>query len=144
MKNKSRYIKSYQFLLEYVYLICGAFIIAVGVNLFLLPNKMTTGGTSGIATILFYLFKIPMGISTLLINIPLFLISISKLGKKFTIRTIISTIFLSVFLDTFKFEGINNSLNLDLIISCILGGISVGIGFYFCTVYEYVFVRNFA
>jgi uncharacterized membrane-anchored protein YitT (DUF2179 family) len=120
--------KIVQKIIELLYIIVGALLIAVGVNLFLLPNKMTTGGASGIATIFYYLFNLPMGFSTLMINIPLFVISIIKLGKEFTVKTIISTIFLSLFLDSISLEKLADVFNLDLIISCILGGITVGIG----------------
>ena len=57
--------------------VLGAFVMATGVSLFLLPNQLSTGGISGIATILYYLFHIPMGISIILINVPLFLFSVS-------------------------------------------------------------------
>ena len=125
IENKNKII---EFTIELIYVVIGAAFIALGINLFLLPNKMTTGGASGIATVLYYVFNIPMGITTIIINIPLFIFAILKLGKSFTIKTIISTTLLSVFLDTFKFEEFAKLLNLDLIISCILGGITVGIG----------------
>ena len=51
--------------------ILGAFIIAIAVSLFLLPNKLSSGGVAGIATITYYLLNMSMGISMLLINIPL-------------------------------------------------------------------------
>ena len=125
IENKNKII---EFTIELIYVVIGAAFIALGINLFLLPNKMTTGGASGIATVLYYVFNIPMGITTIIINIPLFIFAILKLGKSFTIKTIISTTLLSVFLDTFKFEEFAKLLNLDLIICCILGGITVGIG----------------
>lgn len=120
--------KIVEFIIELIYIAIGAAFIAIGINLFLLPNKMTTGGASGIATVLYYVFNIPMGVTTLVINIPLFIIAILKLGKSFTIKTIISTVLLSVFLEIFKLTELSLTLNLDLIISCILGGITVGIG----------------
>ena len=128
MRKIEKKNKIIEFAIELIYVVIGASFIALGINLFLLPNKMTTGGASGIATVLYYVFNIPMGITTIIINIPLFIFAILKLGKSFTIKTIISTTLLSVFLDTFKFEEFAKLLNLDLIISCILGGITVGIG----------------
>ena len=125
IENKN---KNIEFVIELIYIGIGAFLIAIGINLFLLPNKMTTGGASGIATIIFYILNIPMGITTILLNLPLIIISIIKLGKQFTIKTIISTLLLSVFLDVFKMEEFAKSLELDLLLACILGGITVGIG----------------
>lgn len=120
--------KIIEFIIELIYVAIGAAFIAIGINLFLLPNKMTTGGASGIATVLYYVLNIPMGLTTILINIPLFVFAIIKLGKSFTIKTIISTTLLSIFLEIFKFNTFAITINLDLIISCILGGITVGIG----------------
>lgn len=119
------------YIIEYIYIVLGAFIISVGINLFLLPHKMTTGGASGIATMLYYLFNIPLGVTTICINIPLLILSYIKLGKKYTIKTIVSTVVLSIFFDIFKLNNILDFLNLDLLMSCILGGITVGIGISF-------------
>ena len=94
-----------EFIIELIYIAIGAMFIAIGINLFLLPNKMTTGGATGIATVTYYIFNIPMGITTILINIPLFVLSILKLGKSFAIKTIISTMLLSIYLDIFKFDN---------------------------------------
>lgn len=105
--------------------ILGAFIIAVGVSLFLLPNQLSTGGVSGIATITYYLFKIPMGIMIMIVNIPLFIIAIFKVGKTFFIKSIIGTIALSIFIDILdKFE----SLTQDRFLACVYGGIIIGLG----------------
>ena len=49
-------------IIEGVGTVTGSFIIAFGVALFLLPNQLSTGGFSGIATIIYYLFNVPMGI----------------------------------------------------------------------------------
>ena len=125
IENENKII---EFVIELIYIIVGAAFIAFGINIFLLPNKMTTGGASGIATILYYILSIPMGVTTILLNLPLFIIAIIKLGRKFTIKTIISTVLLSIFLEIFKFEEFVNSLELDLLLSCILGGITEGIG----------------
>ena len=89
---------------------------------------MTTGGASGIATILYYLSNIPMGITILAINLPLFVIAIVKLGKKFVIKTIFSTVLLSVFLELFKYDQVIQTTQIDLLMSCIFGGIISGIG----------------
>ena len=85
--------------LEIAGTILGAFIMAVGVSLFLLPNQLSSGGIAGIATITYYLFHIPMGTMILLINVPLFLFSIFKIGKNFFIKSLIGTISLSAFID---------------------------------------------
>ncbi len=105
--------------------IIGALIIAAGTTMFLLPNKLSSGGISGIATITYYLFNAPMGIVILALNIPLFLIAIYKIGKYFFTKAIIGTIALSVFIDLL--ENLP-TLTHDRLLACIYGGIIIGIG----------------
>ncbi len=105
--------------------VLGAFIMAIGVSLFLLPNQLSTGGVSGIATITYYLFKIPMGTMILLVNIPLFVIAIFKVGKIFFAKSIVGTVSLSLFIDILdKFEPLTQ----DRFLACVYGGIIIGLG----------------
>ena len=112
-------------ILEILGTILGAFIIAVAVSLFLLPNKLSSGGVAGIATITYYLFNMPMGISVFVINIPLFLMSILKIGKTFFVKSMIGTISLSIFIDILD-KVI--PLTEDKFLACIYGGILMGLG----------------
>lgn len=103
----------------------GAFVMALGVALFLLPNQLSSGGISGIATIFYYLLHIPMGVTILSLNIPLFIFAAYKLGKKFIINSVIGTASLSLFIDILdKFEPLTQ----DRLLACIYGGILVGLG----------------
>lgn len=127
-KRLIRTRKILDFTKNFILIVLGAYLISLSINMFLLPHKMTTGGASGIATILYYLSNIPMGITILAINLPLFVIAIVKLGKKFVIKTIFSTILLSVFLELFKYDQVIQTTQIDLLMSCIFGGIISGIG----------------
>jgi len=106
-------------------IIIGTMIMAIGVDLFLVPSKLSTGGFSGIGTVLYYLWKIPVGTTTIILNLPLFIIAYFKLGKKFTIKTIIGTSSLSYFLNVF--EKIN-PITTDKVLAFIYGSVAVGIG----------------
>lgn len=127
-KRLIRARKILDFTKNFILIVLGAYLISLSINMFLLPHKMTTGGASGIATILYYLSNIPMGITILAINLPLFVIAIVKLGKKFVIKTIFSTVLLSVFLELFKYDQVIQTTQIDLLMSCISGGIISGIG----------------
>lgn len=127
-KRLIRARKILDFTKNFILIVLGAYLISLSINMFLLPHKMTTGGASGIATILYYLSNIPMGITILAINLPLFVIAIVKLGKKFVIKTIFSTALLSVFLELFKYDQVIQTTQIDLLMSCIFGGIISGIG----------------
>ncbi len=127
-KIDKKQIKIIHIVFDIIYMVVGAFLIAIGTNLFLLPHRMTTGGASGIATIFYYLLNIPMGITIMLINIPLFIFSIIKLGIKFNIKTIFTTVMLSIFLEIFKYDSFFSINNMDLFTSCVFGGLIVGFG----------------
>ncbi|MEA1972340.1 MAG: YitT family protein [Candidatus Cloacimonadota bacterium] len=80
-------------------IIFGAILFAVGYSWFLIPYKIVPGGVGGIGQILFYIFNIPVGISMILINIPLFLISLKIFGNRFGIRSLFGMLATSIFTD---------------------------------------------
>lgn len=114
--------------IDLIYMILGSFLISIGTNWFLLPYKMTTGGASGVATIFYYIFNVPMGLTIIFINIPLFIFSIIKLGIKFNLKTIFTTIILALFFEIFKDVVFIKFGGLDMFTSCVFGGIIVGLG----------------
>ena len=75
--------KGINLVIQLIETLAGSFIIAVAVSLFLLPNELSLGGFSGIATIAYYILKIPMGTTILVLNIPLFILAAFKIGKTF-------------------------------------------------------------
>lgn len=105
--------------------ILGSLIMAIGVALFLLPNQLSSGGIAGIATITYYLLKWPMGITILALNIPIFILSIYKIGKEYFIKSLIGTVTLSFFIDFLdKLTPLTN----DRFLACVYGGVILGIG----------------
>lgn len=114
-----------KYALEYIYIIVGAFLMAVSTALILLPNQLSTGGISGISTILYYLFNYPVGLTMLLINVPLFVIAMVKVNKRLFFKSILGTVLLSVFIDLL--ENLSPITN-DRFLACIYGGIIMGIG----------------
>ena len=112
-------------ILEYVYVIVGAVIVAIGFNVFLLPNQVASGGVSGISTILNGLFGWNAGIVQYAFNIPLFIAGVIFLGKKFGVKSFIGTITLPfVVIMTENWEP----WTLNPLLGAIFGGIFVGIG----------------
>ncbi len=114
-----------RFFFDVIGTLIGAFIMAFAVAFFLLPNELSSGGFSGIATILYYKFHIPMGVTIASLNIPLFWVSGYKIGKKFFAKSIIGTISLSFFIDM-----LDRLIPLtgDKMLASIYGGILTGIG----------------
>ena len=108
-----------------IYIVLGCLLAAIGTGVFLLPAKLSCGGFSGIATVLYYLFDFKVGYTVMILNIPLFIYSIFKIGKEFTIKSIIATVIYSLFIDCFS---IKNIFIEDKILVCVYGGILIGIG----------------
>lgn len=123
-KNGRKYIVMRK-IKEYLGITAGAILMAMGISLFLLPNELSTGGFSGISTIIYYLLKYPLGITMLVLNIPLLIIAYFKIGKDLFFKSIYGTIALSIFVDLFEQTM---PLTHDRFLSCIYGGILVGIG----------------
>ena len=118
-------LKVKEFLIDMIYLTLGCAIMAIGTAVFLLPNQLSTGGFTGIATIFYYLFHFSMGTVILALNIPFFILAFLKIGKKLVIKSIIGTSLLSLFIDLF--EKIPTLTN-DILLACIYGGIFIGFG----------------
>ena len=124
-KTKRRIIKLKYIIIKALQIIFGTAIVAFSTSLFLLPNQLSAGGFSGLATITYYLFNIPLGTTVLILNIPLFIIALIKNGKGFFINALVGTLFLSLFLNIFETL---KPLTTDRFLGCIYGGIIAGIG----------------
>ena len=103
----------------------GNLCMALGMNFFLIPNKIVGGGLSGIGTVLYHIFGLPVGLSVLVMNIPLFLLSWRVLGRSFGVKTLIATVILSIFIDATAFVPV---LTGDLLLASLVGGGMVGLG----------------
>jgi len=112
-------------IMEYVYVVVGAAIIAIGFNVFLLPNQIASGGVSGISTILHGLFGWNPGYVQYAFNIPLFIAGVLLLGKKFGIKSFIGTVTLPlIVLLTHSWEPWTD----NPLLGALFGGIVVGLG----------------
>lgn len=120
-------IKSKNFYVDILVIIIGSFISSLGVNLFLSNAKLLSGGVTGIALILHYLWEVPSGITVFLLNIPLFFVSYKYLNKRFTIYTAIGMLSFSTALMITKPLSTLVQVD-DMLLYCIYGGVLSGIG----------------
>lgn len=111
--------------MEYIYVLLGAAIIAFGFNAFLFPNQVASGGVSGISTILHGLFGWNAGIVQYAFNIPLFIAGVVILGKNFGLKSFIGTIALPFFVILFEEM---DALTTNSLLAALFGGIVVGLG----------------
>lgn len=116
-------IKKYAF--ETFLIFIGTMLMAIATSLFLLPNHLSSGGFSGIATITYYLFNWKMGAVIFILNIPFFILAFIRIGKEFVIKSLLGTVFLSFFIDLFDRY---KPLTTDRFLACIYGGILIGVG----------------
>jgi len=108
----------------------AAFVYAVGIGLFLDPNRLAPGGVTGIAVILNRLVTIETGTLYFLLNLPLVVVGIWKFGLRFMAKTAYAIVLVSLFTNSLSPMG---ALTEDLLIAAVLGGIlnAVGIGLIF-------------
>src|SRR5690625_7553388 len=79
----------YILVFEYGLVLLGSFFVALGFNLFLLPNNIASGGVAGISTILYDLFELEPSIVQWALNIPLFFLGVWLLGGMFVVKTLV-------------------------------------------------------
>lgn len=93
--KKSKMINQLQMIIP---IIVGTAVYAFGLLFFIIPNQLMEGGVTGITVLLNYAFNIPPSLSTLLLNIPLFLLGLKILGGRQSIYTGLGIISLTFFL----------------------------------------------
>jgi len=113
---------------NYAFITAGSVVLAIGIVIFLIPGKIATGGTPGMAIILHYITDLPTGMLMIAVNIPLLIAGFRMLGKGFALRTIVtiiqSSILIDIFTEVIKLPHITESTML----ATLYGGICVGAG----------------
>lgn len=113
-------------LLNYLIILVGGFIYAVGFQFFMYPNAIVSGGITGIAMILNTFTGFPVGVMVILLNIPLFVISWRHFGLDFMLGSLAGVAISSVFVDLLATTGI--VLTTDPMLGAIIGGVIKGAG----------------
>ncbi|WP_110114465.1 YitT family protein [Bacillus sp. CGMCC 1.16541] len=104
---------------------CGSLLIGIGLNAFLAPHHLIDGGLMGLGLILFYAVNIPVGMSMLILNFPIYLYAFFK-ERSFFYNGICGLLFSSLFAEYLSF--LYGDFLLPVFESSILGGVCVGIG----------------
>ena len=112
-------------LTDFVVLTTGCILLAVSINVFLVPYKISAGGISTIGTILLYLFGIKMSLTNLIFNIALFILGYKYLGKGAVIKTALGIMLLSAFLEVTSYIPPYTE---NVIVGVLSGGILMGAG----------------
>ncbi|MCF0138216.1 MAG: YitT family protein [Oscillospiraceae bacterium] len=112
--------------IRYLVIVLGTVLYAVGFRFFLYPNAIIVGGVTGIAMIINMLTSLPVGVLTIILNIPLFALAWRYFGLKFLISSLVGMLLSSVFVDVFAiFEYVPTN---DMLLACFIGGAIKGLG----------------
>ena len=123
-----KYLKTFEWR-DYVLVVIGLALYAVGLTGFLIPNKIVTGGLAGISLLINYSTGIPVWLSILVINSGLLVFAWFVLGRKFVLNTLFGAFGLTLFIGIFE-KYITHSLlpSADPLMASIIGAICCGVG----------------
>lgn len=109
---------------SWAHILLGCVLGAAAYPMFLTPNHIAPGGVTGVAVILNYLWAWPVGIVSLLINIPLFIAGYRTMGRLFAFRSLIATLLFSLLIDILPLAPMTE----DPLLSTLFGGVLLGAG----------------
>ncbi len=128
MKNNLKNKIWYQ-IKDYLFIIIGTFSYALGWQGFLIPNELTTGAVTGLASIIYYAFGYPpIDLTYAVVNVVLLAIALKILGKRFFLRTVIGVFFCWFFLHILPIWLPNGLINSDTFMAAVIGGLLCGTG----------------
>lgn len=111
-----------------LWILAGNTLYALAVTMFVLPNGLIMGGTTGLGLFFYHEFGIPVQVVVTVFNVVLFGLGAVVLGKKFAFTTIISTFYYPFILSVFqKLPGLS-SVTADKLLAVIFSGLMVGAG----------------
>lgn len=111
---------------KYLLIFIGDILVSFAVGCIYIPNKIVTGGVSGISNIIYHTLTISPGISMLVVNLIFAIISVKKLGIKFLASSFVNAFIISVFADLFV--ATQFTLTVNPMMASIFGGIIYGFG----------------
>lgn len=113
------------FIKKVIFIFIGASLVAVGLEIFLVPNKIIDGGIVGISIIISYLSGIPLGIFLLLLNLPFLFLGYKQIGKTFAFSTLYAVVIMAT--GTYLLHPVP-PITIDPLLAAVFGGIILGIG----------------
>ncbi len=99
-------------------------------SFFIVPAQISAGGVSGIATVLYHLFNLPVGVMVFVLNIPIFILGFVTFDGKFLLTSILGTLALSVSAQFFEADFFQRFVPVsdDLLLCSVFGGGCYGLG----------------
>lgn len=122
-KNPSKKVSA---LRDYGMITLGAIIYVFALKVFITPMQIPSGGIAGIALLCNYMLGMPIGVVSMVLNIPLLFFGYKMLGRDFFFKTMYMTVLSSVLTDL---AGFLPAYEGDILLACLFGGIIKGVGF---------------
>lgn len=110
---------------DYLFIALGTFILAIAINVFMAPNKVSAGGITSLGTILLHLFGVRISVTNLVCNVVLFIFGFRKLGRYAVVQTASGIVLLSLFLEVTSKIPVYTG---DILIASVAGGVLMGTG----------------
>ena len=107
-------------------ILLGSFLLALGLDIFLAPSNIVTGGVTGIAMIINAFTQWPIGLMVIVMNVPLFLVAWRHFGLDFLISSLAGMAISSAFVDLFALTGL--VLTRESMLASVIGGVIKGVG----------------
>jgi len=126
MANTIRYLKKQT--APTLQIVLGCAIMGLSYSMFLIPHHFVPGGVSGLAIIINYFIKLPVGAMIIVLNIPIFIFGLRTMGKKYVLKSLAGMLISSVMIDAFNQVLRIPSATDNKILASIYGGILLGIG----------------
>jgi len=123
MKGKKSVI--YTISSKMIFMIIGASLYSIGLEIFLIPNNVIDGGIVGISIMISHFTNVPLGVLTFVLNLPFFIFGYKHIGKTFTLSTLFSVICYSIGVSVLHpIPGATH----DILLASVFGGIIIGLG----------------
>lgn len=125
LKRQHRRRSKRQLLQRILLITFGAVLMAVGLEIFLVPNRVIDGGITGISIMLSSVTDWGIGVFLFILNLPFILIGYKQIGKTFAFSTLYGIVILSI--ATTLFHPVPAFTD-DLLLATVFGGIAIGVG----------------
>lgn len=124
LMDKLKKVAMREQVMAWLQIVIGCVIGAAAYPTFLDPGKIAPGGLTGVAMIMKHLWGWDIGITSLILNIPLFIVGYKAMGRVFAFRSLVATILFSLMIDLLPLKEIP----VEPILGTLYGGILLGIG----------------
>jgi len=125
MAKTHRKLTPVELLKKFIFITAGAVLMAVALEVFLVPNEIIDGGITGISIVLSKITALPLGIFLFIINLPFLFLGYKQIGKTFAISTLYGIVVMSV--TTQLLHHVSPFTN-EKILAVLFGGLILGLG----------------